>query len=75
LKNNISFFGHFYKNLIKAPEGIDVNGTMAEFLAAAVDAVKDPTLGYLNLNTLTADAGAMLARIGYTMEEIGILFN
>jgi hypothetical protein len=48
---------------------------MAEFLAASVDAVKDPTLGYLNLNTLTAAPGAMLARLGYTMDEIALLFN
>lgn len=75
LKSPIEFFGHSYKNFITPPPGIDVNGTMAEFLAASVDAVKDPTLGYLNLNTLTATAGATLARLGYTMDEIGILFN
>ena len=75
LESPIEFFGHSYKNFIKPPRGIDVNGTMAEFLAASVDAVKDPTLGYLNLNTLTATAGATLARLGYTMDEIGILFN
>lgn len=48
---------------------------MAEFLAASVDAVKDPVLNYLNLNEVTADAGAILARLGYNMKEIGLLFN
>lgn len=48
---------------------------VAEFLAASVDAVKDPVLNFLNLNTTTADAGAVLARIGYNTQEIGVLFN
>jgi len=52
---------------------IDLN--MAEFLAASVDAVKDPVLNFLNLNTVTADAGALLARLGYSTREIGLLFN
>ena len=52
---------------------IDLN--MAEFLAASVDAVKDPVLNFLNLNTVTADAGALLARLGYSTKEIGLLFN
>lgn len=75
LKSPIAFCGHSYRDLLNAPEGIDVDLNVAEFLAASVDAVKDPVLNFLNLNTLTADAGALLARIGYTTEEIGILFN
>lgn len=75
LKSPIRFCGHSYNDLLHAPEGIDVNLNVAEFLAASVDAVKDPVLNFLNLNTLTADAGALLARIGYTTEEIGLLFN
>ena len=75
LKNPIRFAGHSYNDLLHAPEGIDVDLNVAEFLAASVDAVKDPVLNYLNLNTITADAGAVLARIGYTTQEIGLLFN
>lgn len=75
LKSPIAFCGHSYRDLLNAPEGIDVDLNVAEFLAASVDAVKDPVLNFLNLNTLTADAGALLARIGYTTEEVGILFN
>ena len=52
---------------------IDVN--MAELLAAAVDAVKDPVLNYLNLNTVTADSAALLIRLGYSQREVGLLFN
>ena len=75
LKEPIAFAGHSYADLLHAPEGIDVDLNVAEFLAASVDAVKDPVLNFLNLNTITADAGAVLARLGYTTEEIGLLFN
>lgn len=66
-------------NVLKDHKGndryVDVARLMAEFLAASVDAVKDPVLNYLNLNTITADIGATLARLGYTMNEIGLLLN
>lgn len=75
LKNPIRFAGHSYNDLLHAPKGIDVDLNVAEFLAASVDAVKDPVLNFLNLNTITANAGAVLARIGYTTQEIGLLFN
>ena len=71
----IEFAGHSYNDFLHAPEGIDVDTNVAEFLAASVDAVKDPVLNFLNFNTITADAGAMLARLGYTTTEIGLLFN
>lgn len=75
LKDPIRFAGHSYNDLLHAPKGIDVDLNVAEFLAASVDAVKDPVLNFLNLNTITADAGAVLARIGYTTQEIGLLLN
>ena len=76
----IEFAGHSYgdgkfSDFLHAPKGVDVDLNVAEFLAASVDAVKDPVLNFMNLNTLTADAGAVLARIGYTTSEIGMLFN
>ena len=55
--------------------GVSIKRTLAELLAASVDAVKDPVLNYLNLNSVTADAAAMLARLGYTTTDIGLLFN
>ena len=54
---------------------IFIDTTMAEFLAAAVDAVKDPVLNYLNLNTVTANAGALLGRLGYSFLDIGLILN
>ena len=49
--------------------------TLAELLAASVDAVKDPVLNYFNLNTHTANTAATLARLGYSLEEIGLFLN
>lgn len=74
LKEPISFAGKSYSDLLHNSE-VDTSLTVAEFLSASVDAVKDPVLNFLNLNTITADAGAMLARLGYTTEDIGLLLN
>jgi len=54
---------------------VDIDLNLAEFLAASVDAVKDPVLNYLNFNTTTASVGALLARMGYATKDIGLLFN
>ncbi len=80
LKSPIEFAGHtadegYGFDLLHSPEGIDSMGTLAEFLAASVDAVKEPVLNYLNFNTLTASSAALLARLGYSPLEIGLLFN
>jgi hypothetical protein len=77
LKKPISFGSHTGKkalgNLLSYNQGTDV--TLAELLAASVDAVKDPVLNFLNLNTVTADAAALLGRLGFSFQEIGLLFN
>lgn len=75
ISHTFKLCGHSFNDLIKAPEGRNPSLTIAEFLASSVDAVKDPVLNYLNLNKNTANAGALLARLGYTAEEIGLLFN
>lgn len=78
LKAPIEFCGKSYDDFLHKdnPELAELSRLYtAEFLAASVDAVKDPVLNYLNINTITADAGAMLARLGYTPTEIGLLFN
>lgn len=51
--------------------GIQIN----QLIGAALDAVKNPMLGYLNINRHTASAAALLARLGCSFEEIGVLFN
>ena len=78
LNEPIAFCGKSLKDLLhkdNLEDAAQVDLCMSEFLAASVDAVKDPVLNFLNLNTLTADAGALLARLGYNTKEIGLLFN
>lgn len=76
LKNGFDICDHKdFTDLIHSPVGRDSSRTVAEFLAASVDAVKDPVLNFLNLNTHTADSGALLARLGYNTVEIGLFFN
>lgn len=77
LNEPIAFCGKSLKDLLHkgSDDAAQIDLNMAEFLAASVDAVKDPVLNFLNLNTITADAGALLARLGYTTKEIGLLFN
>lgn len=77
----ISFCGKSLNDLLNIPKDDygnpieDVDRNLAEMLAASVDAVKDPVLNYLNLNTITADAAGLLLRLGYNATEIGLLFN
>ena len=81
LKENstFSFAGHQFNDFLTPPEVDgeirDVDLYVAEFLAASVDAIKDPVLKFLNFNLLTADAGATMARLGYNTFEIGLLFQ
>lgn len=76
LNEPIAFCGHSYSDLLhKEYDSWKINRNVAEFLAASVDAVKDPVLNFMNLNTITADAGAVLARLGYNMNEIALLFK
>lgn len=78
LKKPIDFCGHSNMQdlLHKDPEeAYKINLNIAQFLAASVDAVKDPVLNFMNLNTITADPAALLARLGYNMEEIGLFLS
>lgn len=56
-------------------QDIDPELTIAEFLAASVDAVKDPVLNFLNINTITAHAACLLGRLGYSVDDISLLLN
>ena len=75
LKQGISFCGHTYSDMLHNANGVDTALQMAEYLAASVDAVKDPVLNYMNLNTVTATSASLLARLGYTHREISLLLN
>ena len=61
--------------LVKESQGMTIKHRLAELIAAAVDAVKDPCLDYLNLNPITGEMATVLIRMGYTCKEVGLLFN
>ena len=78
LKEALDFCGHTnMKDLLhkNSPKAAEVSLNVSQFLAASVDAVKDPVLNFMNLNTITADSAAMLARLGYNMDEIGMFLS
>lgn len=52
-----------------------ISKTIAGFLAASVDAVKDPVLNFLNLNTYTANPAMTLIRLGYDTDSVGLLLT
>lgn len=65
---------------VKLDDMRDAKGTLisrniAGFLAAAVDAVKDPVLNFLNLNTATASTAMTILRMGYTVEEVSVFMT
>lgn len=61
--------------LFNTINGSTIKKNLAELLAASVDAVKNPCLNYLNLNVTTADFAATLIRLGYNIQDVGILLN
>lgn len=78
LKEALDFCGHTnMKDLLHkdSPKAAEVSLNVSQFLAASVDAVKDPVLNFMNLNTITADSAALLARLGYNMDEIGMFLS
>lgn len=56
-------------------DGTLISKTIAGFLAASVDAVKDPVLNHMNLNTMTANPAMVLARLGFDSDSIGLLLT
>lgn len=77
LDEKIAFGSHpeGLDNLLVAPDGINVAFQLAEFLAASVDAVKKPVLGYMNLTEQTANLACLLVRLGYTLNDVSLLLN
>lgn len=72
LNKPIAFGDHVSQGL---SDLLNPDSLTKELLAASVDAVKDPVLNFLNINTITADTAGMLSRLGYSFKEIGLLLN
>lgn len=60
---------------LKGKNGSLISKTIASFLAASVDAVKDPVLNFMNLNTFTSGPAMVLARLGFDSDSIGLLLS
>lgn len=60
---------------IKNSDGDYISRNNATYLAASVDAVKDPVLDKLNINTFTADMVFTLSRLGHSPMTIGLFFK
>ena len=56
-------------------DGSLISKTIAGFLAASVDAVKDPVLNAMNLNTFTANTTMLLVRLGFDSDSIGLFLT
>ena len=52
-----------------------ISKNIAGYLAASVDAVKDPVLNFLNLNTFTSNVAMVLARLGHDSDSIGLFLS
>jgi hypothetical protein len=55
--------------------GNRVSSNLAAFLAASVDAVKDPVLNLVNVNINTANILMTLSRLGFDTETICLLLS
>ena len=56
-------------------KGRKISEALRNYIAASVDNVKDNTLSATNQNKFTVNVSTMLARLGYTNVEIGLLMN
>ena len=52
-----------------------ISKNIAGYLAASVDAVKDPVLNFMNLNTFTTNVAMLLARLGFDSDSIGLFLT
>lgn len=75
LKDSSSFTinGKRLTSLHEADERI--SKTMASFKSAATDSAKSNTLAPMNQNMMTADVTMLLAHLGYSTLEIGLVMN
>lgn len=56
-------------------DGSLISKNIASFLAASVDAVKDPVLNFMNLNTFTSGPAMLLTRLGFDSDSIGLFLT
>ena len=60
-------------NILTNSGSINISNNLAALLAASVDAVKDPILNLININTDTANFVVSLLRMGFDLETVALL--
>ena len=77
LMKPITLFGKTYQKIdnMLNEEGAYISDTLAQFLAASVDNVKQPVLKSLSQDTEVGDITNLLARLGVAIEDIGLIMS
>lgn len=74
--DGITFNGSMKLDSMYALDGVTyISKNIAGYLGASVDAVKDPVLNYLNLNTFTSGVGMLLTRLGFDIDSVGLFLS
>lgn len=74
-KGKPEVMGSFNIDAIYGYSGERISRILAQFLAASVDAVKDPVLNLLNINLKSVNLAVTLARIGFDIQTISLFMN
>lgn len=74
-KGKPEVMGSFNIDPIYGYSGERVSRILAQFLAASVDAVKDPVLNLLNINLKSVNLAVTLARMGFDIQTISLFMN
>ena len=74
--NGINYYGWGPIDNLYSNDGVTpISKVIASYLAASVDAVKDPVLNKMNLNTLTTGPAMLLTRMGVDSNTVGLFFR
>lgn len=60
-------------NVVTETGGEFISNNLASFLAASVDAVKDPILNLININQATANFVTSMIRMGFSIKTVALL--
>lgn len=77
LRNPIELFGKQYQKIdnMLNDSGKYISETLAQFLASSVDNVKQPVLKSLSQTTEVGDITNLLARLGVSIQDIGLIMS
>lgn len=74
--NGVTIGGKTFIGNIYDQTGVKkISSNFAQLIGATVDAVKDPVLNLININTLTINAAINLMTLGFSFNTIGLLLS